>query len=116
MHRGGATQGGGGETRDAQMDTLKRATKEAMAAVPGSFGLSVGEQRLRLATDLVRAWAPASIVDLGCGDAKAISRIVASLAQPPRAVSAPDALGVCLVTGGAGFTVSYTHLTLPTKA
>ena len=29
----GGGDGGGGETRDAQLDTLKRATKEAMAAV-----------------------------------------------------------------------------------
>ena len=71
-----------------------------MAAVPGSFGLSVGEQRLRLATDLVRAWAPASIVDLGCGDGKAISRIVASLAQPPRAVVGVDLSTRALRRGG----------------
>ena len=78
----------------------EEAQEEAMAAVPGSFGLSVGEQRLRLATDLVRAWAPASIVDLGCGDGKAISRIVASLAQPPRAVVGVDLSTRALRRGG----------------
>ena len=65
-----------------------------------SMWLSVGEQRLRLATDLVRAWAPASLVDLGCGDAKAISRIVASLAQPPRAIVGVDLSTRALRRGG----------------
>ena len=81
--RGACVEGGGGS---------------AGGGDAGSFGLSWASSAW-LATDLVRAWAPASIVDLGCGDAKAISRIVASLAQP-RAVVGVDLSTRALRRGG----------------
>jgi SAM-dependent methyltransferase len=55
-------------------------------APPGSSGKPHGQERLAFVADLVKSWAPSSLMDVGCGEAKLLSHLLSQRVHVPRVV------------------------------